>query len=396
MTDSTYPNDAHLAGLVQAAPAAADEHAERVVYVKYDESYNHYESMLPPEALGDAPDPAAEPNSLNRRYSGSVLFREPPSKSRSHKSSSANVFESLDLAPEDFRRLQVAAKIFLFDEDHPERMEVIRHKSSSGTAADIRLRLWKCAESFLSEHGNGDKFFGPGDAERPRTLIWPEHGETIIKNMLPLIRKLVTNERQRIYTYATRHRRQRPAQYQTTARLIREQNERTISQIDVAMPDTQTPEPANIAPIASEDTSRPVTGSETLSWEVAEPSSIVPNDDAIVATSPSQPRTAFKQTIVIYVNVVSNTGGARRRVIPRFELTPETAPSLATLMDQVSRRYRAATGNRVTRKDRRPVVQVWLADGLVTVLNDGEWMVALINAGVVDWMDSEVRVLVEM
>jgi hypothetical protein len=44
----------------------------------------------------------------------------------------------------------------------------------------------------------------------------------------------------------------------------------------------------------------------------------------------------------------------------------------------------------------QPIVKVWLTDGLVTVAEDGEWMVALLSAGVVDWMDGEVRVLIEV
>jgi hypothetical protein len=94
--------------------------------------------------------------------------------------------------------------------------------------------------------------------------------------------------------------------------------------------------------------------------------------------------------------VVSNTGGALRRVIPRFQLTPESAPSLSTLIAEVEKRNKPLSDVTTSESATRPVVKVWLTDGLVTVLEDGEWMVALLSAGVVDWMDGEVRVLVEV
>ncbi|KAL6244470.1 hypothetical protein RBB50_008712 [Rhinocladiella similis] len=397
MTESTYQNDVHLAGLVQAATAAADEHAKRVGRTKHGETFGHDESLLPLEVVGDAPDPAAESNTLKRRYSASVLFREPPSKSRSYsRPSSGKVFTSLDLAPESFLRLQIAAKAFMLDEAHPERREVVGHKKSLniGGVEESRLKLWNCVEEFLSIHGYGDKYFGRGDGERPRTLVWPEHSETIIKHMMPLMRKMVTNERQRIYAAATR--KQAPPKDQHPGQSPKTYDEPNISQIDVMRPNTKDPKPAETAPVPSEDGSVPVMEAEFLAQEAVEPSSTVQNASTVQATNSSQPRTAFKQPITLYVNVVSNTGGARRRVIPRFELRPEAAPSLAALMDQVNQRYRAATGNKVTSKDGRPIIQVWLTDGLVTVLDDGDWMVALLSAGVVDWMDSEVRVLVEI
>lgn len=40
--------------------------------------------------------------------------------------------------------------------------------------------------------------------------------------------------------------------------------------------------------------------------------------------------------------------------------------------------------------------KVWLADGLVPVQNDGEWMIALMSAGTVDWMDGDLRVIGEV
>ena len=40
-------------------------------------------------------------------------------------------------------------------------------------------------------------------------------------------------------------------------------------------------------------------------------------------------------------------------------------------------------------------VRVWTDDGLVSVNNDTEWMAALITASEIEWMDQELRVIVD-
>lgn len=41
-------------------------------------------------------------------------------------------------------------------------------------------------------------------------------------------------------------------------------------------------------------------------------------------------------------------------------------------------------------------VKVWLPDGLVPVQNQKDWTIAVLSADAVDWMDGELRVLVEV
>lgn len=40
-------------------------------------------------------------------------------------------------------------------------------------------------------------------------------------------------------------------------------------------------------------------------------------------------------------------------------------------------------------------VRVWTEDGLTPVNNDTEWMVALVTASEIEWMDQELRVIVD-
>ncbi|KIV86019.1 hypothetical protein PV11_01661 [Exophiala sideris] len=371
MADSSYPDDIQFAGLVQAATAAADEQTRDPSILgkrKRDENIIDDGTMLSQDILDHAPNLAEVPiltPQLNS--SASVLFREPSSKSKKYsRPPLGRVFTSLELAPENFLRLQNAAKEFMLDDTHPERRDVVGQKKNTGGADVAKLNLWNCVEEFLSLHGYGERYFAPGAGEGipgapQRTLYWPRDSQTIIKLMMPLMRKMVTNERQRVYAAASR--KQGSKEDAKTGEHPAAEDESTFQQDDSIQ--DLTPDPPE--PVAS------TTDSEVPTQTLEKP----------------QTRIAFKQSIVLYVNVVSNTGGALRRVIPRFQLTPESAPSLSALIGEVEKRYKPALGNDW-------VVKVWLTDGLVTVAEDGEWMVALLSAGVVDWMDGEVRVLVEI
>jgi hypothetical protein len=396
MADPAYPDDTQLAGLIQAATAMEDEQNRDTSTLgkrKRDETVLEQGPGLPVldgDDLGDAPDPLTEPNAPQLQNSASVLFREPSTKSKKHsRPPLGKVFSDLELAPEHFLRLQTAAKAFMLDEAHPERRDVVGHKKNSGGSDLAKLNLWNCVDEFLSVHGYGEKFFAPGSGNDvpgapQRTLFWPLDSQLITKLMMPLMRKMVTNERQRIYAAATR--KQGPAK-ETSAE--------------------QSPAAADESIISNENTPQPSYSQREIEVQPATPaqqdtqnlSPAVPTQQ--VTLSPSQagqpPTAAFKQSIVLYVNVVSNTAGALRRVIPRFSLTPEAAPNLAALVAEVNKRYPLPSRNGSTPgSETRPVVKVWLTDGLVTVVEDGEWMVALLSAGFVDWMDAEVRVLVEV
>ncbi|EXJ78306.1 hypothetical protein A1O3_09467 [Capronia epimyces CBS 606.96] len=379
MADSEYPDDIQFAGLVQAATAAADEQTRSPSLLgkrKRSDSATAHISTLHADMINDAPDPAAEIASPRLQSPASVLFREPSSKSKKYsRPPLGKVFASLELAPENFLRLQTAAKAFMLDEAHPERRDVIGQKKSVGGTDIAKLKLWNTVEEFLSVHGYGEKYFAPGAGDTipgapPRTLIWPQDSHAIIKLMMPLMRKMVTNERQRVYAAATRRQgstkgatdREPPAAFDASL----------VGHGDVAKTSYSNHDKEGNSPAA------------------------VKHDVSTLSASASHPTTAFKQSIVLYVNVVANTGGALRRVIPRFTLTPESAPTISSLVAEVERKSNGTPKDKTPGKGGRPIVKVWLPDGLVTVAEDGEWMVALLSAGVVDWMDGEVRVLVEV
>ena len=390
---AAYPDDTQLAGLIQAATAMEDEQNRDTSTLgkrKRDEGLLEQSPVLPSQ-YGDAvPNPAIENDAPQLQNSASVLFREPSSKSKKHsRPPLGKVFSSLELAPENFLRLQTAAKAFMLDDAHPERRDVVGHKKNSGGSDLAKLNLWNCVDEFLSVHGYGEKFFAPGaGSDVPgapqRTLFWPVDSQIIIKLMMPLMRKMVTNERQRIYAAVSRKHGSATENSEGQSPTMLEDS--IVS--DEHGPETIHPEQeAEVQPaVAAQQDITNVSPAAPTQQILSNPSQIS-----------SQATTTFKQSIVLYVNVVSNTAGALRRVIPRFSLTPEAVPNIATLLSEVDKRYPLSSRNGPTSGvEVRPAVKVWLTDGLVTVVEDGEWMVALLSAGFVDWMDAEVRVLVEV
>jgi hypothetical protein len=383
MADSEYPDDVQFAGLVQAATAAADEQMRTPSALgkrKRDDGVLEQVSAAFDDDLGEgAPHPTTPSTSSQLQSSASILFREPSSKSRKYsRPPLGKVFASLELAPENFLRLQNAAKAFMLDEAHPERREVVGHKKNIGGSDVAKLNLWNCVEEFLTVHGYGEKYWAPGAGDDipgapQRTLFWPQDRQTIIKMLMPLMRKMVTNERQRMYAAATRK--------QGTGK---------------NGVDEQTPVEPDESNVAEDDTVN-ATGPEPGNHQVdSQPPVSVPRTNLSSSNNESHPSPTFKQSTVLYVNVVSIKAGALRRIIPRFDLAPESAPSLSSLISEVDKRRKTAADNADLTSEFRPTVKVWLPDGLVTVAEDGEWMVALLSAGVVDWMDGEVRVLVEV
>ena len=208
MAESEYPamNDLHFAGLVQAATAAADESrsasslGKRKRANENDISIDH--NLMSPDEQG--------PDSVQLQNSAAVLFREPSIKSKKYsRPPLGKVYASLELAPESFLKLQSAGKDFMLDPDHPERRDVVGHRRHSGGTDVAKLKLWNCVEEFLKDAGNGERFFAPGAGQGipgapERTMFWPEDAQRIIKSCMPLMRKMVTNERQRLYASETR------------------------------------------------------------------------------------------------------------------------------------------------------------------------------------------------
>jgi hypothetical protein len=94
----------------------------------------------------------------------------------------------------------------MLDPKYPERRECVGQRGKGDTEM-VKLRLWNCVRHFLEAEGNGERFFGENvvnEGMGPRSYIWPRDQQKIISLVIPLLRRMVTNERQRQYAVETR------------------------------------------------------------------------------------------------------------------------------------------------------------------------------------------------
>lgn len=175
-------------------------------------SQQHSQSQQTHGFSGDNMDiRSAPPSSLSEAravgvHSAAALFRQPSSNKKYTRPPMSKLFSSLELSPENFLHLQAAAKGYMLDDDHPERRDCVGQRGKGDTEM-VKLRLWNCVRHFLEAEGNGERFFGEdvvNEGMGPRTYIWPRDQQKIISLVIPLLRRMVTNERQRQYAIETR------------------------------------------------------------------------------------------------------------------------------------------------------------------------------------------------
>lgn len=157
-------------------------------------------------------------------HSAVALFRSSYERTprKSTRPPMSKLFISLQLSPENFLQLQAQAKAYMLDTKHPERQNCVGNRGKGDTDM-VKLRLFNCVREFL-DTGIGERYFGehvekPGDREVSETaralgeetglvtkdrLTWPQDGNKIIGLVTPLMRRMVTNERQRMYAIETR------------------------------------------------------------------------------------------------------------------------------------------------------------------------------------------------
>jgi hypothetical protein len=157
-------------------------------------------------------------------HSAAALFRRSSEKTsrRYTRPPMSKLFMSLQLSPENFLQLQAQAKVYMLDTTYPERQNCVGNRGKGDTDM-VKLRLFNCVRNFLDD-GVGEHFFGKnvekpgerdaieaaralGEDKAPNTqerLMWPRDGNKIIGLVTPLMRRMVTNERQRMYAIETR------------------------------------------------------------------------------------------------------------------------------------------------------------------------------------------------
>jgi hypothetical protein len=180
------------------------------------------------DSVDDTVPPSSEPLLNDARtagvHSAAALFRRSSEKmSRKYtRPPMSKLFMSLQLSPENFLHLQALAKAYMLDTTHPERQNCVGNRGKGDTDM-VKLRLFNCVRDFLNDE-IGEQFFGEnvekpgekdameaaralGEDKTPNSgerLTWPRDGNKIISLVTPLMRRMVTNERQRQYAIETR------------------------------------------------------------------------------------------------------------------------------------------------------------------------------------------------
>ncbi|KAF2435405.1 hypothetical protein EJ08DRAFT_729897 [Tothia fuscella] len=144
-------------------------------------------------------------NSRSGPDASSALFRKAsraPAKKYT-RPPTKDVFQSLKIGTEEWVRLEAEAKAFMLDETHPERQASVGNRGAAPTN-DTKIQLFKTVQKFLAE-GSGDAHFGAhvGGMDDDR-WIYPADEDKLIGLLTPLMRRMVTNERQRQYARRTR------------------------------------------------------------------------------------------------------------------------------------------------------------------------------------------------
>ncbi|PYH72304.1 uncharacterized protein BO88DRAFT_423131 [Aspergillus vadensis CBS 113365] len=185
-----------------AVGLAGTHHPHHQQQQQHHQHAHHYGG----EGLGVAPSQSLSEARAVGLHSAAALFRQPSSNKKYTRPPMSKLFASLELSPENFLHLQAAAKAYMLDDRHPERRDCVGQRGKGDTEM-VKLRLWNCVRHFLEVEGHGERFFGENvvnEGMGPRTYIWPRDQQKIISLVIPLLRRMVTNERQRQYAVETR------------------------------------------------------------------------------------------------------------------------------------------------------------------------------------------------
>ncbi|KAH6681930.1 hypothetical protein B0J14DRAFT_557341 [Halenospora varia] len=138
-------------------------------------------------------------------HSAVALYRKPSAASQKYtRAPMSKLLTSLELSAQEFVKLQSAAKTYMLAPDHPERRDCIASKLK-GDNDMIKLKLFSTVEHFLEIEGWGERCYGKHSmGADKRKLQWPLHRNKIIPLVTPLLRRMVTNERQRQYAETKR------------------------------------------------------------------------------------------------------------------------------------------------------------------------------------------------
>ncbi|KAL3428104.1 hypothetical protein PVAG01_01613 [Phlyctema vagabunda] len=332
-------------------------------------------------------------------HSAAALFRRPSAASKKYtRPPMSKLFTSLELTPEQFLHLQAAAKSYMLDEQHPERGDCVG-KRERGDNDMIKLKLFGCVKAFLEDEGWGERCFGrdaPGAATRK--LKYPEMKNKIISLLTPLLRRMVTNERQRLYAIEMRKQSQAKA---NLMRITPHTQPQFIGQPGQFMP-SQYSQTQLSPPPPSQSHSRELTPSQqrTQSPVVDLESSqnyqpeLDPNFTGYDIEGRSRydkqdARLTFREEafaraeIRYHVNLLQHG----KKVKSKLKLTEVSCPGFPSLVQYIQN---FASDEGLPRPNS---IRFLGLNGLVPITSQEDWLAAIAQVRENDWMDGDLRII---
>jgi hypothetical protein len=313
-------------------------------------------------------DPLQETASNNRlagMQSATALFRSPSASSKKYtRPPMSKLFTSLELSPEVFLHLQAAAKSYMLDPDHPERSDCVGQRGK-GDSELVKMRLWNCVATFLDEEGNGQLHFGEdvlGEGGATRSMEWPQDRSKVIGAVIPLLRRMVTNERQRQYAVETR-------KGGSAGHAKRQRSDSGLPLSEQNTVEQRVKDQSDVGDMRINNAGFPP----------GEKGRSTPSARCFIGTTP------YNSRLRLRINILEG----QHRIRPCFEVSAEECPDLEAIYTNVLLHYGDAILERVT-------VSVLLPQGLTGVGSDEDWVRALSVVQATEWMDGETKVIVEV
>ncbi|CZS93394.1 hypothetical protein WAI453_000985 [Rhynchosporium graminicola] len=338
----------------------------------------------------DSPVPGIDARAFGL-HSATALFRRPSSASKKYtRAPMSKLFTSLELTAEQFLQMQAAAKVYMLDPDHPERRDCVGNKGK-GEMDMVKLKLFACVESFLEDEGWGPRYFTDENVERSqsRKLRWPEMKNKIIQLVTPLMRRMVTNERQRLYALETRQKERSQIHSKNQARLLHIPAEGWI-------PVSETRRTEHLAPVQY-----PVVDPKLddypynpdLSFHLNE------NRQGEEFLDPQEPEPSVPKEVgengenAMNCSYLVNLVHDGRRVHSQVILKPDVCSGFASLVQHIHEMMSGATGGQAQQLDS---VKVLGPTGLVSVSDEDSWKAAVDLVQKNEWLDGEVKCVVQV
>ncbi|KAH8595924.1 hypothetical protein B0O99DRAFT_145545 [Bisporella sp. PMI_857] len=309
--------------------------------------------------------------------------------------------ETLQISPEDFLRLQPLCKQFMLDPEHPERFNMVGRKESPQVDVN-KVRLFEVTTKFLVEGGWGEEFWGEKNEIANRTYKWPESKEDIAHSMVGLMRRMVTNEKQRLYATAQREKRERGYKAASSkskkpkivdARSLLNKlkgiesssEEQSMSPSPDAESFTQgSPPPSSRTLKPDEDLGQISRGQESIATSTLPSNTSIASASLKRATSVVSVQSTSPRFPDCWLNILQSG----RRILPKVPFNTDNGEKFHDLLQFID----------IIIDDGHSYKEVKVSGptGVIDVNDEASWSAALEAIKDADWMDGEVRVMVDI